>query len=168
MPISKGYGTYFFHLQTETMRALADERAHTIRLMVEQERRNVDRLRQEVALLSSTSSGLPPPPRLLGLNAELESAVTRLSKLENQLQEASAIRKVRHTVLLFLLQHLSPAFSFVEIEVSIAIKCQKKIFFFSFGISIKSVLIVHGVSSTPAYLESSIGLIQNWLPPLFM
>ncbi len=31
------------------MRALADEKAHTMRLMLEQERRNVDQLRQEVA-----------------------------------------------------------------------------------------------------------------------
>jgi len=74
--------------QTETMRALADERAHTIKLMAEQERRNVDRLRQEVALISS--SGVPPSARL---TSELDSAVARLGKLQSQVS-AEDFRKV--------------------------------------------------------------------------
>ena len=38
------------------MRALADEKLHTMQLMVEQERRNVDSLRQDIALLDAEAS----------------------------------------------------------------------------------------------------------------
>ena len=43
-------------LQTDAVRALADEKLHTMQLMVEQERRNVDSLRQDIALLDAESS----------------------------------------------------------------------------------------------------------------
>ena len=43
-------------LQTDAVRALADEKLHTMQLMVEQERRNVDSLRQDIALTDAESS----------------------------------------------------------------------------------------------------------------
>ena len=43
-------------LQTDAVRALADEKLHTMQLMVEQERRNVDSLRQDIALLDAEAS----------------------------------------------------------------------------------------------------------------
>ena len=47
--------------QTDAVRALADEKLHTMQLMVEQERRNVDSLRQDLLAaaggLDLTSSG---------------------------------------------------------------------------------------------------------------
>ena len=60
---------------------------HTMNLMVEEERRNVDSLRQEQV----TASGAAKSAKL---EQELDQAVKRLAKLENQL-EGLKLGKVR-------------------------------------------------------------------------
>ena len=72
----------FFHgffLQTDAIRALTGEKMHTMQLMVEQERRYVEQIRQD---LVSTNSAK--------LQMELDSAVKRLAKLEQQLDDLKA------------------------------------------------------------------------------
>ncbi len=91
------------------MRALADEKAHTMRLMLEQERRNVDQLRQEVAAAARyVCCDIIPHVSFINLffvqikyrtstaaakQSELEAAVRRMAKLQEQL-EASRSSKV--------------------------------------------------------------------------
>ncbi len=69
-------------LQTDAVRALTDEKVHTMQLMVEQERRNVDQLRQEVAAAADSSASVASRRKK---QTELESAVRRLSKMQEQL-----------------------------------------------------------------------------------
>ena len=66
------------------MRLVAEERAHTIRLMAEQERRNVEKLRQSLASRYTSK-----------LQKQLDVAVKRLSKLDEELQLTTASLKVR-------------------------------------------------------------------------
>lgn len=66
------------------MRLVAEKRQHTIRLMVEQERRNVEKLRQSLASRYTSK-----------LQKELDDAVKRLSKLDDELQLTTASLKVR-------------------------------------------------------------------------
>ena len=76
------YSVPFFHgffLQTDAIRALTGEKMHTMQLMVEQERRYVEQIRQD---LVSTNSAK--------LQMELDSAVKRLAKLEQQLDDLKA------------------------------------------------------------------------------
>ena len=54
--------------------------------MVEQERRNVDSLRQELAAASGASSSSCSSPSHDQRQQELEQAVKRLNKLEEQLE----------------------------------------------------------------------------------
>ena len=65
-----------FILQTEAIRALSGEKLHTMQLMVEQERRYVDQLRQDLASSNTTK-----------IQLELEAAVKRLARLEGQLED---------------------------------------------------------------------------------
>merc|ERR1719204_1632850 len=65
---------------SEALRALAGERLHTMNLMVEEERRNVEQLRQDQAA-GATSGGQGSK-----LQAELDNAVKRLARLEQQLE----------------------------------------------------------------------------------
>ena len=53
------------NLQTDAVRALADEKLHTMQLMVEQERRNVDSLRQDIAIQDATESSSSSSSRYL-------------------------------------------------------------------------------------------------------
>ena len=69
------HSTTFF-LQTDAIRALSGEKMHTMQLMVEQERGNVEQLRQDWASSNSTK-----------IQHELESASKRLAKLEKQLED---------------------------------------------------------------------------------
>ena len=68
--------------QTETMRALTDEKEHTIRLMLEQERRNVEQLRQEMAQLQQQA----PASTRQRQQLDLEAAVKRMAVLQEQLE----------------------------------------------------------------------------------
>ena len=61
------------------MRALAGEGLHTMTLMVEEERRNVDQLRQDQAAAASSSGAG-------AASHELDTAVKRLGRLEKQLK----------------------------------------------------------------------------------
>ena len=54
--------------------------------MVEQERRNVDSLRQDLAAASGASSSSCPSPTRDQRQQELEQAIKRLTKLEEQLE----------------------------------------------------------------------------------
>ncbi len=65
--------------QNDALRALADEKAHTIRLMLEQERRHAEGLRQ--ALASSPALAASPSAR----QAELCAAERRMATLQEQL-----------------------------------------------------------------------------------
>ncbi len=65
-------------MQTDAVRALTGEKVHTMQLMVEQERRYVDQLRQDLASMTSTAS--------TKLQQELDSSIKRLAKLEEQLE----------------------------------------------------------------------------------
>lgn len=64
---------------TDAVRALTGEKMHTMQLMVEQERRYVEQLRQDMACANSAK-----------LQQELEQAVRRLGKLEEQLEGLKA------------------------------------------------------------------------------
>ena len=70
-------------LQTEAIRALSGEKMHTMQLMVEQERRYVEQLRQDLAGSNSPK-----------IQQELDSAVRRLAKLEQQLQDFRRVRQL--------------------------------------------------------------------------
>ena len=59
-------------------------------LMVEQERRNVESLRQELAAASGASASTSPSPSHDQRQQELDQAVRRLSKLEDQLDGLKA------------------------------------------------------------------------------
>ena len=54
--------------------------------MVEQERRNVDSLRQDLAAVSGASSSSCSSPTRDQRQIELEQAIKRLTKLEEQLE----------------------------------------------------------------------------------
>ena len=69
------HSTTFF-LQTDAIRALSGEKMHTMQLMVEQERGNVEQLRQDWASSNSTK-----------IQHELDTASKRLAKLEKQLED---------------------------------------------------------------------------------
>lgn len=56
---------------------MTDEKLHTMQLMVEQEQRYVDQLRQDLAVNNSQK-----------LQTELETAVKRLAKLKEQFDRA--------------------------------------------------------------------------------
>ena len=77
------YITYVYFecciFQTDAIRAITEEKFHTMQLMVEQERRYVDQIRQDLASSNSTK-----------LQLELDSAVKRLAKLEQQLDDLKA------------------------------------------------------------------------------
>jgi len=75
---------------TEAIRALTDEKLHTMNLMVEQERRNVESLRQELAAASGASSTTSSSPSHDQRQQELDQAVRRLTKLEEQLEGLKA------------------------------------------------------------------------------
>ena len=66
-------------MQTDAVRALTGEKMHTMQLMVEQERRYVEQIRQDLASANSAK-----------LQQELDSAVKRLAKLEQQLDDLKA------------------------------------------------------------------------------
>ncbi|XP_040569442.1 uncharacterized protein [Lepeophtheirus salmonis] len=66
---------------SEAVRILTDEKYHTIQLMAEQERRNVDGLRQNLVTLQ------PESDESLKKQEELELALRRLIKLEEQLEQ---------------------------------------------------------------------------------
>ncbi len=70
------------------MRALADEKLHTMQLMVEQEKRNVDQLRQELAASSASATSAAAASKT---QTDLDSAARRLSKMQEQLE---ALKKV--------------------------------------------------------------------------
>jgi len=61
---------------TEAIRALSGEKMHTMQLMVEQERRYVDQLRQDFACSNSPK-----------IQQELDLAIKRLGKVETQLED---------------------------------------------------------------------------------
>ena len=69
------HSTTFF-LQTDAIRALSGEKMHTMQLMVEQERRNVEQLRQDLASSNATK-----------IHHQLDMATKRLAKLEQQLED---------------------------------------------------------------------------------
>ena len=75
------FKNYIF--QTDAIRAITEEKLHRMQLMVEQERRYVDQIRQDLASSNSTK-----------LQLELDSAVKRLAKLEQQLDDLK-VGKVR-------------------------------------------------------------------------
>ena len=72
---------YPIFLQTDAIRALSGEKMHTMQLMVEQERRNVEQLRQDLA--GSYSSKI---------QQEHDTAIKRLAKLESQLSDFKKVR----------------------------------------------------------------------------
>ena len=76
--------------QTEAVRALTDEKLHTMNLMVEQERRNVESLRQDLAAASGASSTTNPSMANDQRQQELDQSVRRLTKLEEQLEGLKA------------------------------------------------------------------------------
>ena len=77
-------------IQTEAVRALTGEKLHTMNLMVEQERRNVESLRQDLAAASGASSITIPSTAHDQRQQELDQAVRRLTKLEEQLEGLKA------------------------------------------------------------------------------
>ena len=70
----------FLKFQLETVRQLNDEKIHTMQLMVEQEKRFVDQLRQQLATGTKKES------------ADLAAAVKRLAKLQEQLDNLKQVR----------------------------------------------------------------------------
>ena len=78
------FKNYIF--QTDAIKAINEEKLNTMKLMVEQERRYVDQIRQDLASSNSTK-----------LQLELDSAVKRLAKLEQQLDDLKA-GKVRFEI----------------------------------------------------------------------
>ena len=69
---------------------------HTMQLMVEQERRNVEQLRQDLAGSYSTKT-----------QQELDMAVKRLAKLESQLSDFKKVQKfLHHRITVILCQNL--------------------------------------------------------------
>lgn len=77
--ITEDFLLVLIFLQTDAIRALTGEKMHTIQLMAEQERRNVEQLRQDLACSNSSKR-----------QQELESASKRLAKLEQQLSDLKA------------------------------------------------------------------------------
>ena len=68
---------------------------HTMQLMVEQERRNVEQLRQDLAGSYSTKT-----------QQELDMAVKRLAKLESQLSDFKKVQKFLHRITIIFFQNL--------------------------------------------------------------
>ena len=74
-----------YFLQTDAIRALSGEKLHTMQLMVEQERRNVEQLRQDLA---GTYSGK--------IQQELDTSTKRLAKLEGQLEDFKKVKQANN------------------------------------------------------------------------